>query len=138
MEVLPEISTLTGETVRISDTVEAPVFAKRSAETGVVVPDGKTVVIGGLMEDNETKTVRRVPILGKIPWLGALFRRTITSKTKTELLIFLTPHVVRGASELREMSVAERDGAELVPEVFSSEQVGRYIGDLDTPGELEP
>ena len=66
MNLLPEISTLTGDTVPISDTVNAAVFAKRSAETRVVVPDGRTVVIGGLMEDNKTESVRKIPLLGDI------------------------------------------------------------------------
>jgi general secretion pathway protein D len=131
MDVMPEISTLTGETVSISAGIEAPVFAKRSAQTRVVVPDGKTVVIGGLMEDNETETIRKVPILGDIPLLGIPFRRTITSKTKTELLIFLTPHVVEGTVQLADMSLAEKDIAELVPEVFSKKEMNKYIDDMD-------
>lgn len=98
MEVAPEISTIAEETVQISESVNAPTFAKRSAETRVVVPNGKTVVIGGLMEDQEREEIRKVPLLGSIPLVGRLFRRTIKEKTKTELLVFLTPHVVTGAT----------------------------------------
>lgn len=127
MDVAPEISTITGQTVQISAGVEAPVFAKRSAETRVVVQDGKTVVIGGLMEDNETETIRKVPILGDIPLIGVLFRRTITDKSKTELLIFLTPHVIENAAELASMSAAERGKAELLPEAFTDEQLDKYL-----------
>jgi len=71
MDLAPEISTLTGDTVPISAGVSAPVFAKRSAETRVAVPDGETVVIGGLMEDNKTETVVKIPLLGDIPYLGS-------------------------------------------------------------------
>ncbi len=131
MEVAPEISTLTGETVPISDTIDSPVFAKRSAQTRVVVPDGSTVVIGGLMEDSETESVRKIPILGDIPLLGIPFRRTIKSKTKTELLIFLTPHVVEGPSELRRLSSLEKKNSELANEVFSDKVMDKYIGDMD-------
>lgn len=77
MVVEPEISTLTGETVPISNTVNAPVIGKRSASTEVVVPNGNTVVIGGLMEDNKTKNSRKVPLLGDIPIIGAAFRRNV-------------------------------------------------------------
>jgi len=91
MDVRPEISATTADTVPISETVDAPVFAKRSAESRVAIYDGQTIVIGGLMEDRKTDTVRKVPLLGDIPLLGALFRRTITDTSKTELLIFLTP-----------------------------------------------
>ena len=131
MEVIPEISALTGETVPISETVNATVIAKRSAETRVVVEDGKTVVIGGMMEDNNTETVTKIPILGDIPILGAPFRRTIKSKSKTELLIFLTPHVVEGSSELRDISVSEKDKTELAPKAFTDKQIDKYIDNLD-------
>lgn len=134
LEVAPEISTLTGETIEISANANAPVIAKRSAETGVVVPDGSTVVIGGLMEDNVTKTTRKVPILGDIPLLGAAFRRKIDEKSKTELLIFLTPHVVEGYSELEEMSIKEKTTSELAPKAFESKTLEKYLGQQGKSG----
>lgn len=134
MDVTPEISTLTGQTVPISDTVNAPVFAKRSAETGVIVPDGSTVVIGGLMEDNTTKNTRKVPVLGDIPLLGAAFRRKVDSKTKTELLIFLTPHVIDGFSEMDELTLREKANSELAPKAFKSDVMERYLGDAGKLG----
>ena len=130
MEVLPEISTLTAETVAISDTIDAPVIAKRSAQTRVVVGDGKTVVIGGLMEDNETEAVRKVPFLGDIPYLGVLFRRTITSKAKTELLIFLTPHVIETVRELDDRTEAEKARTELMPEAVSDAQRQKFLDEM--------
>ncbi|MDA0752881.1 MAG: hypothetical protein O2964_19450, partial [Verrucomicrobia bacterium] len=92
MIVAPEISTITDERVTISDGVEAPVFAKRAAETVVVTPHGRTVIIGGLMEKNKIESKRKVPILGDIPILGWAFSRKVKEDTKTELLIFLTPY----------------------------------------------
>jgi general secretion pathway protein D len=127
MYVAPEISTLSGETVQVSDNVEAPIIAKRAAETMVVVPDGMTIVIGGLMEDNETELVRKVPILGDIPWLGAIFRRKIHDKTKTELLIFLTPHVVQTSSNLLAMSATETQKAHLAPTAFTTDELDRHL-----------
>ena len=115
MDVSPEISALTGTTVPISETVSAPVFAKRSAQTRVGIVDGQTIVIGGLMEDRKTKTIRKVPLLGDIPLLGGLFRRTIEAKAKTELLIFLTPHVAPEPETLQAMSQDEMAGSKLVP-----------------------
>lgn len=136
LDVAPEISTLTGETVPISDTVDAPVFAKRSAETHVIVPSGKTVVIGGLMEDQETSTVRKVPILGSIPWIGALFRHTETSKTKTELLIFLTPTLVESSVSLASLSATEQERSTLIREQTTPEQLRRYLD--DEPAATQP
>ena len=107
MTVSPEISETTGETVPIGQGVEAAVFAKRSSEARLAVRDGQTIVIGGLIEDQLKKNVDKVPLLGDIPLVGALFRRTIEEKSKTELLIFLTPHVAAAAEELTEISDAE-------------------------------
>ncbi len=111
MDVAPEISTLTGTTVPISETVNAPVFAKRSAQTRIAIRNGQTIVIGGLMEDRITDTIEKVPGLGDIPGIGALFRRTIKTKSKTELLIFLTPHVAALPEQLQQMSKEEKAGS---------------------------
>jgi len=116
MDVYPEISALTGTTVPISETVNAPVFARRAAQSRVAIHDGHTIVIGGLMEDRNVETVQKVPILGDIPLLGALFSRTIKTKTKTELLMFLTPHVARVPEDLVGMSANEQAGTKLTPD----------------------
>lgn len=115
LDVQPEISSLTGDTVPISETVNAPVFAKRSAQTRVAINDGKTIVIGGLIQDQKTKTVRKVPFVGDIPYLGRLFQRDQTKNEKTELIVFLTPHVAREPEVLQKMSEDEKAGAVVVP-----------------------
>jgi len=115
LDVAPEISTLTGANVKISDNASAPVIAKRSAQSRVGVQDGQTIVIGGLMEDRNTDNVDKVPILGDIPWVGLLFQRRTKSKTKTELLIFLTPHVAAQPEYLQSMGAQETEGTKLLP-----------------------
>ncbi|MGB7158164.1 MAG: type II secretion system secretin GspD [Tepidisphaeraceae bacterium] len=115
LDVAPEISALTGGSVPISETVSSPIFAKRSAQSRVGVQNGQTIVIGGLMEDKKTSTVDKVPFLGDIPFVGSLFRRTRQKKTKTELLIFLTPHVAARPEQLKAMGEDELDGSKLVP-----------------------
>src|SRR5690606_24185360 len=129
MEVLPEISTLTAETVPISANVFAPVIAKRAAQTRVVVADGKTVVIGGLMEDNDTEQVRKVPLLGDLPILGVLFRRTIINKTKTELLIFLTPYVIRNIRALDDVTADERGRTRIMNQAVDDARQRQYFDD---------
>jgi general secretion pathway protein D len=131
LEVMPEISTLTGESVTVSAGVESPVIAKRSAETRVVVPDGRTVVIGGLIQDQLVEAVRKVPILGDIPLLGIAFRRTVTTKSKTELLIFLTPYVLEKPSDVAQITNKERKSLELTPDVFTDKQMHRYFEDYE-------
>jgi general secretion pathway protein D len=74
---------------------------KRTANTTVVVQDQQTVVIGGLMKDEYVTSREKIPVLGDLPLLGALFRRTETTKRKANLLLILTPHVIRDQSDLR-------------------------------------
>ncbi len=119
MDVAPEISSVTGESVPISDNASAPVFAKRSAQTRVAIQNGQTIVIGGMMQDQKTKTVRKVPLLGDIPLLGHLFQRDQTDVSKTELLIFLTPHVASLPEMLQEMSEGETSRATIVPKAVA-------------------
>ncbi|HAK95783.1 MAG TPA: type II secretion system protein GspD [Planctomycetes bacterium] len=114
LDVEPEISAISGDTVPISETVNAPVIAKRSALSRLAIPDGHTVVIGGLMEDSVTETFSKVPLLGDIPLLGWLFGRMERKKSKTELLIFLTPHVAKDPYVLRRMSEREKERITIV------------------------
>ncbi|MDP3213152.1 MAG: type II secretion system secretin GspD, partial [Deltaproteobacteria bacterium] len=74
---------------------------RRTAKTVVVVHDQNTVVIGGLIRNTDTNTETRIPILGDIPILGALFRNTTRSTQRSNLLLILTPYVIRDQSDLR-------------------------------------
>ena len=71
------------------------VTKKRTIKTVVMVEDGNTIVLGGLIEEDLQQTEEKVPILGDIPFLGALFRANKTSKIKTNLMVFLRPVVIR-------------------------------------------
>jgi general secretion pathway protein D len=68
---------------------------KRSIETNVVVDDGQIIVLGGLVDDETSNSVDKVPVLGDLPVIGALFRSDKRTRTKTNLMVFLRPHVVR-------------------------------------------
>jgi len=127
MIVAPEISSLTDQTVPISNTVGAPVIANRSAETVVVTPDAKTVVIGGLMETQRVESIQKVPLLGDIPLLGAAFRRTVKNDVKRELMIFLTPFIVHKPSGLEHLTSAEVKKTELMRKAFTPEEYDRYL-----------
>jgi len=138
LDVAPEISTLTGTTVPISETVDAEVFAKRSAQTRVAIRNGQTIVIGGLMQDNLTDTIHKVPLIGDIPGLGKLFQRVEKTKSKTELLIFLTPHVADEPTKLRKMSKKEVAGSKAVrtaiePGMFEEHLEGMRRGATTRP-----
>ena len=82
---------------------EAVDTKRRTAKTTVMAKAGETVIIGGLLRTDVVETHFKVPILGDIPLLGALFRKSITSNTETEVMLFLTPHLL-GAEALARMS----------------------------------
>jgi general secretion pathway protein D len=84
------------------------VTTKRSAKTSIVVKDKETVVIGGLIQDQEGETVSKVPFLGDIPGLGWLFKTTNKTRQKTNLMILLTPHIVKEAADLTKVTEEQR------------------------------
>lgn len=82
-----------------SGTQFAPTIARREVSTTVTVPSGKTIVISGLIREDQTKVVSKIPILGSIPILGFLFRHTADAKERTNLIIFVTPRVMTEAAD---------------------------------------
>lgn len=131
MDVSQEISAITGTTVPISDTVNASVYAKRSSENRVIVKDGQTVVIGGLMEDRETETYTKVPLLGDIPLLGWVFKRKETRTEKTELLIFLTPTVASKNEDLDAITRMQNGGSIMIRESFEKRKFEDGLGSIE-------
>ncbi len=81
----------------------------RSAKTTVVVRDHQTVVIGGLVSDDHSDTVNKVPWLGDVPLLGYLFRANQKKSRKVSLLIILTPHIIRTSRDLEGFYKEKRD-----------------------------
>ena len=127
MIVQPSTSSIDPATsIPISAGVSAPVIDIRSADTVVITPDGQTVVIGGLMRNDSGEVTTKIPILGDIPLLGNLFKHKVTSDAKTELLIFLTPHVIAAPSQLAMMSATEKNHM-LIPKSYSEEQLDRFL-----------
>jgi type IV pilus assembly protein PilQ len=89
-----------------------PVISTRRAETTVRVKDGETVMIGGLTQRQDYRTRAKVPLLGDIPILGSLFQSTKTSSVNSELVVFVTPHILTDRGRLkdedREKAIRER------------------------------
>ncbi|HEX2971937.1 MAG TPA: type II secretion system secretin GspD [Tepidisphaeraceae bacterium] len=138
MDVRPEISALTNASVTVSGTQKYPVYAKRSAQSRVSIQDGQTIVIGGLMEDRKNDSVSKVPLLGDIPLIGALFQRVQTTKSKTELLIFLTPHVAQNNKELGDVSQGAEDGIKVVPQAVEPGTFEDHMKALRHRGTTQP
>ncbi len=132
MMISPQISSLDQTTsMPISAGVSAPVIDERSADTVAVTADGQTVIIGGLMQNNKAEVETKIPFLGDIPLVGNLFKRKQKNDTKTELLIFLTPHIVQNPTELAALSARERSRSD-AEKAFSEEQLNKYLDSLPT------
>lgn len=107
LDIYQEISSLKQDSETILINI-GPSTTKRSTKTSVVVKDRETVVIGGLMQEKEEENLRKMPILGDIPVLGWLFKHKRTEKQKTNLLVFLTPHIVKDSERLTELTIQKR------------------------------
>ncbi len=108
LDIYQEISSLKQESSLRILTEIGPTTTKRSTRTSVVVRDNQTVVISGLMQDRTEEIVTKVPLLGDIPYLGYLFRYKSTNSKKTNLLVFLTPRIIRDSSDLISLTGRKR------------------------------
>ena len=138
MIVAPQVSSVSASTVNIAagsgtngaGNVSAPIIDIRSADTVVVVPDGQTVLIGGLMQNQKVNSEQKVPLLGDIPLLGMLFKHKTTDNAKKELLIFLTPRIVNHPTELAASTESERAKAVNSRKAFGEAELNRYLDNL--------
>ncbi len=129
MRVVPTVSELR-ELVTVQTVVtptgtipqQAPRIDTTTAESVVSVMDGQTIVIGGLIQKRDQETVRKIPWLGDLPYLGKLFRFTQHQQRKRELLIILTPHIVRGVEEAEQLKMIEAQRTQWVLEHISELQ----------------
>ena len=92
MDVSIENSTVSN--TALGSLSNVPVFAKKMAKTTLSIMEGQTIVIGGLIEDTRNTTKSGIPLVSKIPLLGALFGNQSYDKKKSELMLLLTPHVI--------------------------------------------
>ncbi len=95
MKIRPEVSSRTG-TLTTGQKNEIPIVETSEAETVLIVEDGGTVILGGLVKDEVSTDQQRIPLLGDIPLLGRIFRSQKDTVRKTELVVFLTPHILAG------------------------------------------
>jgi hypothetical protein len=87
LTVKPEVSSFKGWAF------QTPILSTKSSVTQLMIKDGETVVIGGIIDDHGTQQINKVPILGDLPFIGHLFRVETKENRKTELVIFITPHI---------------------------------------------
>ncbi len=101
MYINQEVSSIFGPLGEMSTDL---ITNKRNIKTTVLVEDGETIVLGGLIDDNVQELVKKVPFLGDIPLLGRLFKTTSISRTKRNLMVFLRPTIVRDSNDVRAIS----------------------------------
>lgn len=139
MIISPETSALNQNvSVPIAAGVNAPAIDIRRADTVAITPNGQTVVIGGLMASDKSSSESKVPFLGDIPILGNLFKRKTSSGVKTELLIFLTPHIVNAPSQLASLSEREQQQNKLIQKSVSEEELDRFLERVPVKKEPAP
>lgn len=137
LTVLQEVSTATSEIQ-----FDAPVIGTREAATRLLVKDGRTAVLGGLVENGKEWSRTGIPILRDIPLLGGLFGSTRSMDTSTELILFLTPHVLRDDDALDAATDRARRAApgigRVVPDTISlfAPEPHAVDGAIDTGGRM--
>ncbi|MBI4847052.1 MAG: SPOR domain-containing protein [Nitrospirae bacterium] len=137
LDIMQEISALKDTPESVLTTV-GPTTTKRSTKTSVVVKDGRTVVISGLMQEKDEESVTKMPLLGDIPVLGWLFKTKNVSRNKTNLLVFLSPHVVKESDQLIKIT-EEKQKAFVEREKFynEGELMVRFKDDVSRERALE-
>jgi general secretion pathway protein D len=101
MTITQEVSAAAANTVA---NIEAPIINKNSFQTSVVLKDGQTLALGGIIETSVSYSKERIPLLGDIPVVGLLFGNTTRSTSRKELILMLTPHVIEDFDQGSEIS----------------------------------
>ena len=120
LKVQPEISNKVGDaTFTFSGaTVASPIIDKRTFDSNVLIRSGDTLAIGGLLQDEVTKGSNKVPIMGDIPLFGKLFQEKLNTRTKRNLLVFVTPNII-----------AQGYGTGLEPQISGLKNTGNEFAD---------
>ena len=101
LEILQEVS---DAVTTVTSGIDSPTISQRRIETTVAVQSGETIALGGLIRDSKARTKSGIPLLHQLPIIGSLFGETTNSKERTELLIVLTPRVVRSMQQARDVT----------------------------------
>src|SRR5256885_3550568 len=101
LDISQEVSDVATTT---SSTIDSPTFNQRLIRTRVAVQDGQTVGVAGLIRDNDSQINSGIPLVKDIPVLGSLFSNQDNSRTRTELLVLITPHVVHDQRDARALT----------------------------------
>lgn len=135
-----EVSSIAGP---VSANSSELILNKREFETVIVVKDGEIAAVGGLLDDNERRTLEKVPGLGDLPAIGGLFRSKGKARTKTNLMVFIRPSILRTAEEMRALTERRMDSVRDAQSAYSGGEPGidglvrDYMGAVP-PGATDP
>jgi general secretion pathway protein D len=101
LDIQQEVSSVVKTT---TSGIDSPTIQQRKIKTSVVVTDGEALALGGLIQERETNGKAKVPVLGDVPFLGAAFRHKTSNVSRTELIIFIRPRVIRDMEEARRIT----------------------------------
>jgi general secretion pathway protein D len=101
LDIQQEVSSVVKTT---TSGIDSPTIQQRKIKTSVVVTDGEALALGGLIQERETDGKAKVPVLGDVPFLGAAFRHKTSNVSRTELIIFIRPRVIRDMEEARRIT----------------------------------
>ena len=141
LKVVPVVSSHFGDVIvtvvgggnNQSSSYAVPEFDYRKIDSQVMIPNGNTLVMGGLVQDNPTASYSKVPVLGDIPGLGWAFRSESKATTKDNLIIFLTPTIIQG-SDFQPASSAAADFLQSKPSVMKNRMNPTTVWDGAEPG----
>jgi type II secretory pathway component GspD/PulD (secretin) len=137
-EIAPVVSNSDGKTG------DYPNISQRAITTTVRLEDGQTIMLGGLVKNQETDALRKIPFFGDIPFIGVLFRNTVKVRTKSNLVVYITPHILtRGYSvdlkqELKNLEKTNKDFMERKIEDTINKQSYRNYPDTAAAGTAAP
>ncbi len=113
LEIATEVTRLTANSLELT-----PSTFKRTADTTMIVKNNDTVVLGGIIGQDVTESVYKVPLLGDIPVLGWLFKTEATSSTKVNMFIFVTPHIIKNPADISRITMEKEEAlGEVFPQV---------------------
>ena len=115
LDILQKIDSLAGSTIISGNSI--PNIATRYIRTNVSAANGATIVLGGLIQDSKTRNTSGIPILDRIPYIGALFRNTTNNKMRTELIILMRPEVTLTKLDLYRLRQKSEDRTHFGPEI---------------------
>ena len=105
LDIEQEVSSVSSTT---TSGIDSPTISQRKITTNIAVDDGQTIALGGLIQESKNQTKTKVPVAGDIPVLGNLFKRKGDKVSKTELLVLITPRVIRNGTEARSVTAELR------------------------------